>query len=74
MKPVSQGNWRLCLLSDEQGHAGPLLGSEPITIGPMMIAGSDQFPKLAMDVYTQIITSAGRRPEPDLDFSGLEFG
>lgn len=74
MEPVRQGEWRLCPLDDEQGNSGPLMTAEPVTVGPFLVSGLDLFPEVMMRVYTGIVTSGGRRPERNLDFSPVTFG
>lgn len=68
-QPVPSGEWRLCPIDDEQGHTGPLVSSDPIVIGPIAVAGREHFPEVLKTVYTKLVTSAGRRPRPDLVFN-----
>jgi hypothetical protein len=68
LQPVKSGEWRLCRIDDEQGQIGVVVPSEPITIGPVAIGAPVGFSDDLRAIYTRIITSAGRRPEPDLRF------
>lgn len=47
--------------------------SDAIMIGPLPVLGPDQSLAIVRDVYMGIVTSAGRRPELDLDFSAVKF-
>lgn len=68
IEPVRLGEWRLCQIDDETGLTGPMVSSDPISIGPVAVGGSETFPDVLKSVYTGIVTSANRRPDPDLIF------
>jgi hypothetical protein len=68
IEPVAAGEWRLCTLEDETGQIGTPVPSDPIVVGPLLIGMPATFPEILRTIYTEIVTSAGRKPEPDLVF------
>jgi|GEM_PF-3482415 len=68
LQPVSRGEWRLADIADETGSLGPLVSSEPLTIGPISVGPASSVSAILSDAYVQLVTSANREPESDLDF------
>lgn len=72
-KPVPYGEWRFCPIYDEQGHTGEMMSSTPRSVGPLQVLDRSGFSDVLKSVYTKLVTSAGIRPDSDLDFSQVSF-
>lgn len=68
VEPVKQGEWRLCDISDETGHHGPIVDSAPKTLGPYTVGGPDSFELILAVIFKDLYAAGERRPPDEMTF------